>query len=320
MIKLYGTLGPACNNADILCEMIQNGMTGVRINLSHGNISDFEEYFFNLNKAEEACDKKMELVIDMQGPEMRVGNLINSLEIAENSFVELGKDIPLDSCIVSQLESGLVCRLDDGKIEIETVCKTEKGYVCKVIRGGILLPRKSFAVIGKNFTRPILTESDIDNLKNAKEYNVTALLQPFVHSSCDVESVKNVLKNVGCEHISVMSKIEDEIGVKNMEEIVLSSDYVVFARGDLGNNIDIWKLPKIQKRLSDVCKKQGKPFIVATQLLASMEKNPTPTRAEMNDIYNCALDGASGLMLTGETATGNYPQKAIYYLNKASEL
>lgn len=319
MIKLYGTLEPSCGNAEILCEMINEGMTGIRLNLSHGNLDSFTEYLDQLNKAEDICGKIIELVIDMEGHEMRVGNLQNPIVLLEQELIVLGEDIPIDKDVLEQLEAGLVCRLDDGKIELFIQEKVENGYLCIVKRGGRLLPRKSFAVIGKNFTRPVLTKRDVDNIRNARKYGVAAILQPFVHSSKDVDEVRKVLAKQGCPDIAVMAKIEDEIGINNMDDIVSSSDYVVFARGDLGNNMDMWKVPKMQKRLAAVCKKQGKPFIVATQLLASMEKNPTPTRAEMNDIFNCALDGAFGLMLTGETAAGNYPAKAIYYLGKAAD-
>ena len=318
MIKIFGTLGPACNNADILLEMINNGMTGMRLNLSHGDISDFSEYLNNLKIAENKSGRKIDIVIDVEGPEIRVGD-IAPLELIEGMYVEIGKDIPLDTSIISQLEVGMICRLDDGKIELKVVSKAGNVACCEVTRGGKLLSRKSFTVIGYTFTRPVLTQRDVDNLKESNKYEVFAMLQPFVHSSSDVDAVRKVLFEQKCQHIAIISKIEDEIGIANMEDIVSASDYVVFARGDLGNNMDIWKLPKLQKRLAEVCKKHGKPFIIATQLLASMESNPTPTRAEMNDIFNCAYDGAYGLMLTGETAVGKYPSKAIEYLYNASK-
>jgi pyruvate kinase len=268
--------------------------------------------------AEKKCGKKMDIVIDVEGPEIRVGN-ISPLELKDGMIVEIGKDIPLDDSIISQLEVGMICCLDDGKIELKVALKCENKVKCEVIRGGKLLSRKSFTVIGHTFTRPVLTDRDIDNLKNSTKYGVSAMLQPFVHSSKDVEAVRKVLYEQNCQGISIMAKIEDEIGIDNMEDIISASDYVVFARGDLGNNMDMWKLPKLQKRLATVCRKQGKPFIVATQLLASMENNPTPTRAEMNDIFNCTVDGAYGLMLTGETASGKYPSKAIEFLHNASK-
>lgn len=318
MIKLYGTLGPACNDVNILCKMIESGMTGIRLNLSHGSIFDFSEYLEKLNEAEQKCGKKMELVIDMEGPEMRIGKLERPIVLAEHELVVLGREIPLERSIVEQLEEGLVCRLDDGKIELHIQDKVDDGFVCIVKRGGTLLSRKSFTVIGKTFTRFILTKQDIENIYNARKHGVSSILQPFVHSASDVKKVRDILKNQGCENVTVMAKIEDEMGLNNMYEIVEASDRVIFARGDLGNNIDMWKLPKMQKRLAAVCNELGKPFIVATQLLASMEKNNTPTRAEMNDIFNCAADGADGLMLTGETAIGDYPAEAIYFLKMAS--
>jgi len=318
-MKIYGTLGPACSDRAVLAGMIKAGMNGIRLNLSHGMLNSFEKPLEELKAAEQLCKAKVEIVIDMEGPELRVGDIPRTLELEAGQRVILGREIPLKDIVIRQLEAGMLCRLDDGNIELEILDAVSGGFACRVLRGGVLLPRKSFAVIGKKLSVPLLTDNDAENLKLAKELNVASVLQPFVRCADDVYSVKDELVQIGCSDIEVIAKIEDPEGLCNADEIIAAADKVLFARGDLGNCMDMWLLPEHQKQIAKKCLDGGKSLIIATQLLASMEKNPVPTRAEMNDIYNCVLDGADGLMLTGETAAGKYPVEAIRYLTKAAE-
>ena len=317
-MKIYGTLGPACADKDTLVKMINAGMNGIRLNLSHGMLDSFKDYLDALHDAERICNTKIELVIDMEGPELRIGRLEHPTCLENGAEVCLGKDIPLAESITDQLEKGMVCMVDDGKIELEAMHRSEEGFVCKVVRGGILSSRKSFAVKDHDFAVALLTENDITNLKKAKCAGVSAILQPFVRCGQDIVKVRRALDELGCSEIRILAKIEDIHGIEHADEIIDHADCVVFARGDLGNCIDMWLLPGYQKLIAKKCLAAGRPMVIATQLLASMEAAPVPTRAEMNDIYNSALDGAYGLMLTGETAAGKYPARAIEYLAKAA--
>ena len=317
-MKIYGTLGPACSDSSVLTDMIREGMNGIRLNLSHGMLESFKSSVNELRAAEKACNASVEMVIDMEGPELRVGNIREPLMLNIGDNVVLGRDIPLKDIVLEQLCTGLVCRLDDGKIELEIIDKSSEGFVCRVLRGGKLLPRKSFAVLGRSIKVPLLTDNDIKNLNVAKTMGVSAILQPFVRCADDIYDVKRKLAKLGCEDIEVIAKIEDINGLNNADGIIKAADRVLFARGDLGNSMDMWLLPAHQKTISQKCAAANKSLIIATQLLASMENNPVPTRAEMNDIYNCVLDGADGLMLTGETAAGKYPVQAIRYLKNAA--
>jgi pyruvate kinase len=159
-----------------------------------------------------------------------------------------------------------------------------------------------------------MTDSDLANLRAAGAYGVTGVMQPFVRSRADLEEVRGVLDAAGGQAIRLFAKIENLDGVEKLGELLPAAGEIVIARGDLGNAVPLWKLPALQKRIAAVCREAGKPFMVVTQMLASMEQNPVPTRAEVTDVFNAVLDGASSVMLTGETAAGNYPVEAMEYL------
>ena len=163
-------------------------------------------------------------------------------------------------------------------------------------------------------SEPVLTEHDLNNVRCAAEYGVTGLMQPFVHSGEELRKVRKALQENGADHVKIFAKIENMQGVDNLEDILPEADWVIIARGDLGNDMDLWQLPAVQKKIAAACVKAGKPFVVVTQMLASMEHSPVPTRAEVSDIFNAVLDGCAGVMVTGETAVGDYPTEVIRYL------
>ena len=167
---------------------------------------------------------------------------------------------------------------------------------------------------------PVLTEHDLENIRMAKEYGVTALMQPFVLSGEDLAYVRAVLKENQVEDIQIFAKIENRIGIENLENILPEADVVIIARGDLGNDMPLWELPVVQKQIERTCRKYNKPYVVVTQMLASMEENPVPTRAEVSDIFHAVMHGAWGVMITGESAVGKFPVEAVKYLvNTARE-
>ena len=327
--KIFGTFGPACASEEILIEMIEAGMTGMRLNLSHTALTEGEVYIRNYQNAARKLGKKPGILIDMQGPELRVGALENQLDLKEgenvffvpmNAEVQAGKQqIPVQEEVLRALEIQDEVLLDDGKILLR-VEACEGMPEAKVLRGGCLHSHKSIKIIGKNISLPPLTEHDIANIKVAKEYGVTALMQPFVFSGAQLQEVRSVLKEYGAEQVQIFAKIENRLGIERIEDILPEADVIIIARGDLGNDMPLWELPKAQKQIERACHKAGKPYIVVTQMLASMEKNPVPTRAEVSDIYHAVYHGAWGVMLTGETAVGDHPTEAIRYLaNTANE-
>ena len=164
----------------------------------------------------------------------------------------------------------------------------------------------------------MLTERDIQNIRQAEHFGVTGLLQPFVHSGEELCRLRRILAENGAGHLKLFAKIETLEGAAHLDDILLQADVIVIARGDLGNDMPLWHLPAVQKHIAAACRAAGKPFLVVTQMLASMERSPVPTRAEVSDIFNAVADGAWGVMVTGETAVGRYPTEAIRYLTETA--
>ena len=184
----------------------------------------------------------------------------------------------------------------------------------RVLTGGPLLSRKSIAVQGMSITGDTLTQQDLWNLSQASGYGVTDVMQPFVRGADDLREVRARMDKCGAGSCRLFAKIENTVGIEAVEEIMPHTDMLVIARGDLGNAVPLWKLPFVQKEISEKCLSHGVPFMVVTQMLASMENMPIPTRAEVSDIFHAVADGASAVMITGESASGKYPVEASDYL------
>ena len=204
--------------------------------------------------------------------------------------------------------------IDDSALLLEVRRCSREVLLCRVLRGGKLRSKKSLSMTGAQASAPALTQSDRENLALAGDFGVTHILQPFVRGREDVEELRRALAEQGLERVAIMAKIEDRQGLDRLEEIMDAADQVCIARGDLGNAMPLWKLPGLQKDIARRCRERGVPFCLVTQLLWSMEQRSVPTRAEVSDIYNGVLDGASSLMLTGETAVGRWPVQAMDYL------
>ena len=216
--------------------------------------------------------------------------------------------------------------IDDGKISCRVISDAsdfEKGrgrVYAEVLRGGILKDKKSIALPGADVWPPTLTKTDLINISAAREYGVTGLMQPFVRNAEDLKAVRAALDAAGAGYIRILAKIENQTGLSHIESLLPYADEFVIARGDLGNSMPLWELPAAQKRLARTVKKGGKQLMIVTQMLASMEHSRVPTRAEVCDIFNAVLDGADSVMVTGETAAGDYPADVIRYLaNTAHE-
>lgn len=343
-IEIYGTIGPACAEEKKLEKMFRSGMTGIRLNLSHAELEECRAWTNIIQAAAQAAGVQHKLLIDLQGPELRVGNLNRPLKLSDGAEAALQSKerqeaeenqslgmpdkgaaamrnrenpeaIPLPEIVFSSLQPGQAILLDDGKIQL-TVTETEGNTAhCKVTRGGMLQSRKSIALPGIRLNLPVLTESDKRNIRSAKSHGVTGVMLPFVRSAEDLKDLQQELKKADAEHLEIFAKIENMDGVNHLEELLPFADQIVIARGDLGNSMPLWELPPIQAQIAQTCQKAGKPFMVVTQMLATMEQHPVPTRAEMSDIFLAVLEGAASVMVTGETAVGKYPQEVIEYLS-----
>ena len=316
-MEYYATLGDPCARWDIMEQLFEAGMTGIRVNLSHTSLAKcaplLEKAYWPA--AQQAGRADAHLILDLQGPELRVGELSRPIKLREGDEVLLGDGgIPVPQNILQTARPGQQLSIDDGALLLEVRRSNPSVLLCRVIRGGPLLSRKSLSLLGAEVDTPTLTPDDLDNLSQAGRLGVTHILQPFVRGRRDIQVLRRTLDELGLGRVRIMAKIEHQQGLDRLDEIMEAADQICIARGDLGNSIPLWKLPAIQKDIAARCRAGKKPFCLVTQLLWSMEQRPVPTRAEVCDIYNGVLDGASSLMLTGETAAGKWPVQAFQYL------
>lgn len=319
-ITYYGTLGPSCQTEETLYALFRQGMTGVRLNLSHSGLEQSQPWLEELQKAAERAGVAPQLLIDLQGPELRIGTLPEPALLVDGASVLLGQtEIPVPQSVVSSVVPGQEILLNDGSLLLRVTSCVADTIICAVERGGVLRSRKSIAVPGVELHQPTLTDQDRYQLSHAKEYGVTGVMLPFVRNAQDLLTLRETLRRADSEHIQIFAKIENLKGVDALPDLLPYADHIVIARGDLGNSMPLWELPSVQKQIARTCRDAGMPFMVVTQLLHSMQKSAVPTRAEVSDIFNAVLDGASSLMLTGETAAGDYPVEAMRYLVKTAE-
>ena len=349
--KIYGTIGPACCQTEMLVRLFEKGMTGVRINLSHTNLSDAAEWMDHIQAAYKLVMQRRqtagtypcqpEILMDLRGPELRIGKLLSDRVLEEGERISLIPDgrndlfdpteIPVPKLLFPHIQAGQEILLDDGKILLEVEGnfaiqgaakerddtldeQCNYGLECRVLRGGVLKSSKSIKLQNVVIHPPTLTESDILNIKAAKSYGITGVMLPFVRGKEDLLNLKQALDAAGAMDIRIFAKIENEEGIKKLQELLPHCDEIVIARGDLGNAMPLWELPVAQAKIALKCREKQKPFMVVTQMLASMEKAAVPTRAEVSDIFRAVNEGAASVMLTGETAAGKYPVEAMEYL------
>lgn len=313
-MKTYATLGPCCARPELLSAMLAAGLTGFRLNLSHGDLRSQRPLTDAVAEAVRLSGRPAELIIDLRGPELRCGPLERPLSLSPGDTVTLGRDVPLAADILSAIAPGQTLLLDDGALELTTRESVPGGVRCRVERGGLLGSHKSITLPGVELSRPALSSRDIEDLRHAAEQGVTAVMQPFVRRRSELLEVRAALAALGLSHFTLFAKVEDRQGWQALPDWLDACDVVTIARGDLGSDLGLLQLPAAQKAMSVCCRRAGKPFLVVTQLLDSMTHRPTPTRAEVLDVYNAVLDGASALMLTGETASGDYPLESVRWL------
>lgn len=315
-MEYYGTLGPTCCEPTILKKMFDAGMTGIRLNLSHSSLEGSHAWIYHYFEAAKQTNGEKKLMIDLIGPELRIGYLEGDMGLSTGAHVVIGHGgILVPEEIMPHIRRDQEILLDDGKIKLIAERKiSPRSWRCRIVCGGVLTARKSIALPGCNINNPTLTEADLKNLSLAKQYQVTDVMLPFVRNKEDLIILREALKQNNSEDIRIFAKIENMTGVEHLEELLPYCDYIVIARGDLGNVMPLSKLPKGQAYIAKVCKEHNKNFMVVTQMLDSMIRNPYPTRAEVNDIYHAVHQGANALMLTGETAHGRYPVEAMKML------
>lgn len=319
--KIVCTMGPSCNSVSILKEMMLSGMTVARLNMAHGEPEDHSGRIRLVREAAEAAGSVVAVMMDIKGPEIRIGTLEESsyelktgdkLTLTSRQVVGTGECVAVNyPDMPKDVKAGDRVLIDDGLIEllIEAVEDTE--IRCAVLNGGTLKPRKGVNLPGISTSLPGVTERDVKHIRFGVEENVDMIAMSFVRKAEDVLQVRQLLEDANASHISIISKIENEEGVENLDAIIEVSDGIMVARGDLGVEIPAEDVPMIQRTMIQKCNAAGKPVIVATQMLDSMQVNPRPTRAEVSDVANAVLQGADAIMLSGETAAGKYPLESV---------
>ena len=319
--KIVCTLGPATDSEEILKELMLEGMNVARINFSHGNYKDQADRINRFKKVREELKLPIPLLLDTQGPEIRIGKFANSEVYLKNGQIftllnedELGDETKVSityKTLYQEIDIGRTILINDGTIELRVDEIKDKDIVCTVIQGGKLTNRKSINIPDFIVNLPGITEKDIADIKYGIEAGFDYIAASFVRKPQDVLEIREVLKQNGGEHIKIISKIENREGIDNFDSILEVSDGIMVARGDLGVEIPMEEVPIIQKQFIKKTYKQGKPVITATQMLESMIANPRPTRAEVSDVANAIYDGSSAIMLSGETATGKFPVECV---------
>ena len=319
--KIVCTLGPATDSEEILKELMLEGMNVARINFSHGNYKDQADRINRFKKVREELKLPIPLLLDTQGPEIRIGKFANSEVYLKNGQIftllnedELGDETKVSityKTLYQEIDIGRTILINDGTIELRVDEIKDKDIVCTVIQGGKLTNRKSINIPDFIVNLPGITEKDIADIKYGIEAGFDYIAASFVRKPQDVLEIREVLKQNGGEHIKIISKIENREGIDNFDSILEVSDGIMVARGDLGVEIPMEEVPIIQKQFIKETYKQGKPVITATQMLESMIANPRPTRAEVSDVANAIYDGSSAIMLSGETATGKFPVECV---------
>jgi pyruvate kinase len=321
--KIVATLGPASSSPEVLGELVQL-IDGARLNFSHGTHDMHAETAQRVRETREEARRPVALIADLQGPKLRVGDLNGGPVVlqrgehvtiaGEDSAQE--DDLPVaPSVLGSILQPGNEVLIDDGAVRLR-VERVERGRAqCEVIVGGSVAAHKGVNLPGVPLPIPSLTRKDIDDLQFAIELGCDYVALSFVRSAADVQALKTLIEASGST-AHVIAKIEKAEAVAVLDEILGFADAVMVARGDLGVEIGAAEVPLLQKRIIHRSLERGKPVITATQMLESMIHAPEPTRAEASDVANAILDGTSAVMLSGETAIGEYPLEAVAYMDR----
>ena len=325
--KMICTIGPASENPEILSQIIEAGMNASRHNFSHG---DHAEHAIRINLVKDLAkkhNKEIAIMLDTKGPEIRTGKFEPKkveLKTGDNFIIYAGGDVVGDTtqCTVTyeglanDVKSGDTILIDDGLVGLRVESVEGNKINCKVMNTGFVGTHKGVNVPGVSIKLPALTEKDIADLKFGCEIGVNLVAASFIRKAADVEAIRKVLVENGGEDIQIFSKIENQEGVDNIDAILEASDGIMVARGDLGVEIPMEKLPAVQKMIIEKCNAVGKPVITATQMLDSMIRNPRPTRAEVSDVANAIYDGTDAIMLSGESANGDWPVEAVQTMAK----
>lgn len=327
--KIVCTLGPATADKEIVRQMILSGMNVARMNFSHNTHEDHKRRIEMVKELRREMNQPIAILLDTKGPEIRLRNFEGGSATVEegNSFTLTSRVIEGTDTAASitydalprQVKAGDTILIDDGKIRLTVETVKETDICCRVVYGGVLRNHKSINVPHVRLAIPYLSEQDKNDLLFGIEQDVDFVAASFTRSKDDLIALRKFLDYHGGHAIRIIAKIENIEGVENFDEILSHADGIMIARGDMGVEIEYERLPGLQKRFIHRCYQSGKMVITATQMLESMVTAPTPTRAEITDVANAVFDGTSAVMLSGETAAGDYPVQAVKVMAKIAE-
>jgi len=320
--KILATLGPSSNTIKKIIELSKAGANAFRLNCSHLNEKDLEEYIYKIRRAEIIIKKPIGILVDLQGPKIRIGNVSNNQNILKKGDIfvldnikETGNNKRVylsNKKIFNSVKKGHLILIDDGNIHLKITSITKNAIRTKVLQGGILKSNKGLNLPQSEVKTSALSSSDKKFVKIASNLNVDWIALSFVQKPLDIKELKKLCDN----KISVMAKIEKPSALKYINEICQIADGIMIARGDLGVELPIETVPGWQKKIIRTSRVNGKPVVVSTQMLESMTSSLTPTRAEVSDVANAVFEGADAIMLSAESASGSYPVETVRMMHK----
>lgn len=326
--KIVCTIGPASESLEKLKQLITAGMNVARLNFSHGDYEEHGARITNIRQAATELNKTVAILLDTKGPEIRTGKLaVEPIELVQDEFITLTTEEILGDKdrisvtykeLPSDVQVGSTILIDDGLIGLTVVEIQGTEIKCKIVNGGTIKSKKGVNVPGVSISLPGITEKDANDIRFGIEQGVDFIAASFVRKASDVLEIRKLLEEHSAK-IQIISKIENQEGVDNLDSILEVSDGLMVARGDLGVEIPAEEVPLAQKLMIEKCNLVGKPVITATQMLDSMQRNPRPTRAEASDVANAIFDGTDAIMLSGETAAGKYPVESVLTMSRIAE-
>ena len=321
--KIVCTIGPASESVDMLVNLINAGMNVCRLNFSHGDYEEHGARIKNIREAVKITGKRVAILLDTKGPEIRTNDMENgaiTMKIGDSVRISMTEVLGTNEKfsitypeLINDVNVGSHILLDDGLIDLEvTDIDRDANEIVTVVKNeGVLKNKKGVNVPGVSVNLPGITEKDANDIRFGIGQGIDFIAASFVRRASDVLEITKILEEENATHIQIIPKIENQEGIDNIDEILKVSDGLMVARGDMGVEIPTEDVPVVQKALIKKCNALGKPVITATQMLDSMQRNPRPTRAQANDVANAIYDGTDAVMLSGETAAGDYPLEAV---------
>ncbi len=327
--KIVTSIGPASASVEVFGKMVEAGANVARINFSHATMEERENVVRVVKEVRKLTGKAIGILYDTKGPEFRNGEVVeeginlvpgNTIKVVKESVIGNQERFSLNHPeAIDALEVGNTILLENGLMEIEVIEKDNDSLTCKVNNGGVLYSRKSLAAPGVDLNIPFISDIDREDIIYACRHEGDYLAASFVQSAKDVLAIREILKEENREDMKIIAKIESQMGMNNLEEIVEVADGCMVARGDLGVEVPMSDLPICQKKIVKACRAHKKMCIVATEMLESMKHNPRPTRAEVTDVANAVYNGTDAVMLSGETTTGEFPVETVRHMAEICE-